>query len=41
MHEVYGDLDSDYVFVNLWGGQVGRATSYHAQARMAVLPALR
>jgi integrase/recombinase XerD len=28
MHEEYGDLDSDYVFVNLWGGQVGRAMSY-------------
>jgi integrase len=28
MHVEYGDLDSDYVFVNLWGGQVGRAMSY-------------
>ena len=28
MHEEYGDLDSDYVFVNLWGGQVGRAMTY-------------
>ena len=28
MHEEYGALDSDYIFVNLWGGQVGRAMSY-------------
>ena len=28
MHAEYGDLDSDYVFVNLWGGQVGAAMSY-------------
>jgi integrase len=28
MHEEYADLDSDYVFVNLWGGQVGRAMTY-------------
>jgi integrase/recombinase XerD len=28
MHGEYGDLDSDYVFVNLWGGQVGAAMSY-------------
>jgi integrase len=25
MHTEYGDLDSDYVFVNLWGGSRGRA----------------
>lgn len=24
----YGDLDSDYVFVNLWGGVIGRPLSY-------------
>jgi integrase/recombinase XerD len=30
MHLEYGDLDSDYVFVNLWGGRVGHAMSYHA-----------
>lgn len=29
MHVEYGDLDSDYVFVNLWGGRVGHAMSYH------------
>lgn len=28
MHREYGGLDSDYVFVNLWGGQVGRAMTY-------------
>lgn len=26
----YGDLDSDYVFVNLWAGPVGHALSYRA-----------
>ena len=28
LHEEYGDLDSDYVFVNLWGGQIGRPMTY-------------
>ena len=28
MHVEYGELDSDYVFVNLWGGRVGRPMSY-------------
>lgn len=28
MHEEYGELDSDYVFVNLWGGRLGRPMSY-------------
>lgn len=28
MHEEYGELDCDYVFVNLWGGRVGRPLSY-------------
>jgi integrase/recombinase XerD len=28
MHEEYGDLDSDYIFVNLWGGKVGHAMTY-------------
>ncbi len=27
VHE-YGDLDSDYVFVNLWGGRVGEPMTY-------------
>ncbi len=28
MHVEYREVDSDYVFVNLWGGQIGRAMSY-------------
>ena len=28
MHVEYGALDSDYVFVNLWGGRVGRPLTY-------------
>ena len=28
MHVEYGSLDSDYVFVNLWGGRVGGPLSY-------------
>jgi integrase len=28
MHEEYGELDSDYVFVNLWAGQIGRRLRY-------------
>jgi integrase/recombinase XerD len=28
MHVEYGSLDSDYVFVCLWGGRVGRPMSY-------------
>jgi integrase/recombinase XerD len=28
MFEEYGDLDSDYVFVNLWGGRRGQAMTY-------------
>jgi integrase/recombinase XerD len=28
MHVEYGSLDSDYVFVNLWGGRVGRPMTY-------------
>jgi integrase len=30
LHAEYGDLDSDYVFVNLWSEPVGRALSYSA-----------
>jgi integrase/recombinase XerD len=30
LHEEYGDLASDYVFVNLWGGQIGAAMTYAA-----------
>ena len=28
MHVEYGSLESDYVFVNLWGGQAGRPLTY-------------
>ncbi len=28
MHEEYRDLDCDFVFVNLWGGEVGRPLTY-------------
>jgi site-specific recombinase XerD len=30
LHGEYGELDSDYVFVNLWGGAHGRPLSYGA-----------
>jgi integrase/recombinase XerD len=30
LHGEYGEIDSDYVFVNLWGGQAGRPLSYPA-----------
>ena len=30
MHVEYGGIDSDYVFVNLFGGDVGRAMTYSA-----------
>jgi len=30
LHEEYGDLDSDYVFVNLWAQPVGQALSYRS-----------
>ncbi len=28
MHTEYGDIDSDYVFVNLWGGRLGAPLTY-------------
>lgn len=28
MHQEYGSVDSDFVFVNLWGGQIGRPMTY-------------
>jgi integrase len=28
MYLEYGELDSDFVFVNLWGGEIGRPLSY-------------
>ena len=30
LHGEYGELDSDYVFVNLWAGQYGRPLTYAA-----------
>ena len=30
MHAEYGELDSDYVFVNLWAGRVGAPMTYAA-----------
>lgn len=35
MHTEYGDLDSDYVFVNLWGGRIGSPLTYAAVHKMA------
>jgi len=32
MHVEYGDLDSDYVFVNLWAEPLGRPLRYQAVA---------
>jgi integrase len=34
MHTEYGDLDSDYVFVNLWGGRIGQPLTYAAVHKM-------
>jgi integrase/recombinase XerD len=34
MHDEYGELDSDYVFVNLWGGRVGRPLCYPTVHRL-------
>jgi integrase len=28
MHTEYGDIDSDYVFVNLWAGRIGAPLTY-------------
>jgi integrase len=30
MHEEYGELESEFVFVNLWEGEIGRQLSYGA-----------
>jgi len=34
MHTEYGDLDSDYVFVNLWGGGLGAPLTYASVHKM-------
>lgn len=36
MHEEYGELDSDYVFVNLWGGRVGRPMTYDTVSELVL-----
>ena len=36
MHSEYGNLDSDYVFVNLWSVPVGRPLGYEAVAKLVV-----
>ena len=36
LHAEYGDLDSDYVFVNLWAEPFGRPLSYEAVAKLVV-----
>jgi hypothetical protein len=28
MHAEYGEVDSDYVFVNLWSGRIGAPLTY-------------
>ena len=35
MHEEYGDLDCDYVFVNLWGGRRGTPMRYDSVRDLA------
>jgi integrase len=35
MHSEYGDLDSDYVFVNLWAEPWGRPLTYQAAHKLA------
>jgi len=35
MHAEYGDLDCDYVFVNLFGGRIGQALCYPTVHRLA------
>jgi integrase len=34
MHDEYGELDSDYVFVNLWSTPIGRPLRYEAVAKL-------
>lgn len=34
MHAEYGDVDSDYVFVNLWAGRIGAPMTYAAVHEM-------
>jgi integrase len=41
MHEEYRGLDCDFVFVNLWGGRVGRPLSYSNVDRTWSAPSRR
>jgi integrase/recombinase XerD len=34
MHSEYGELDSDYVFVNLWAAPIGRPLRYQSVAKL-------
>lgn len=36
MHSEYGELDSDYVFVNLWGEPFGHPLRYDAVAKLVI-----
>ncbi len=35
MYAEYGDIDSDYVFVNLWGGRIGAPMTYASAHELA------
>ncbi|WKT89574.1 tyrosine-type recombinase/integrase [Microbacterium maritypicum] len=35
-HSEHRDVDSDFVFVNLWAGEIGRPMTYHAVDRLVV-----
>jgi integrase/recombinase XerD len=41
MHVEYGELDSDYVFVNLFGGRIGQPLCYQTVHRLATRIAAR
>src|SRR6266702_2338567 len=41
MHVEYGELDSDYVFVNLFGGRIGQPLCYPAVHQLVALIAAR
>jgi integrase len=36
LHGEYGELDSDYVFVNLWKGRVGQAWTYRSAYEVVI-----
>jgi len=41
MHAEYGDVDSDYVFVNLWAGRVGQPLTYAGVHKLVGRPQAR